>query len=162
MTEILVDRADSAPELGTTRSAVMACVNMMANALEVRETQLIYWLDCYYQLRVRFETEHVDDLDAAESQQGAVEAQQDGVPSELSGFETVAAKRSPSAVAAEFKRQTYSRLIEARKRGIPISAIAAGDPDVSENQILSILEGKKLMIEVYRALANALDKIEGI
>ena len=45
------------PVLGTAESAALAFVNIMAAATEIREEQLAYWLDAYYQLRRAYERE---------------------------------------------------------------------------------------------------------
>lgn len=185
------------PELGTAEAAVLAFVNVLDNAMEMKEEQLAYWLDCYYQLRRHYERElgapadlmilKQSDLEpvfrqlwqetlkkstseeaarrlAAKSQRKtapAAKAQQ-GPPegtADLPGFEPVAVPASPAAAAAVFKRETRDRLETAREQGLSIGAIVShSNGTLTENQILTILEGGRQSVEVYRDLAAVLDQ----
>ena len=57
MNEPKQDPSAAAPALGTTQAAVQACVNLIATATDLREEQLAYWLDLYYQVRRAYEAE---------------------------------------------------------------------------------------------------------
>lgn len=187
------------PELGTAEAAVLAFVNVLANAMEMKEEQLAYWLDCYYQLRRHYERElgapadlmilKQSDLEpvfrqlwqetlkkstseeaarrlAAKSQQKpkpAAEVQQEPPegPAEdkLTDWEPMAPPVSPAAAAAAFKRETRDRLETAREQGLSIGAIVShSNGTLTENQILTILEGGRQPVEVYRDLAAVLDQ----
>lgn len=45
------------PEIGTSEAAVLACVDLIARAVQVSEARVAYYLDLYYQLRSRYESE---------------------------------------------------------------------------------------------------------
>lgn len=77
----------------------------------------------------------------------------------LSGMEVVPPALSPAAAAA-FKRRTRDRLLEQRAAGLTIADIVkAGAGKITDGQILTILDGGRQPIEVYRALDAALDKV---
>ena len=64
------------------------------------------------------------------------------------------------AAAAAYKRTVKARLEDARKQGTSIGKIVhASDGLLSENQLLTILDGGRLPIGNYRDLAAVLDKI---
>ena len=64
------------------------------------------------------------------------------------------------AAAAAYKRNVKARLEAARKQGTSIGKIVhASDGLLSENQLLTILDGGRLPIGTYRDLAAVLDKI---
>ena len=66
---------------------------------------------------------------------------------------------APAAAAAAYKRNVKARLEEARKQGTSIGKIVhASDGLLSENQLLTILDGGRLPIGTYRDLAAVLDK----
>ena len=66
---------------------------------------------------------------------------------------------APAAAAAAYKRNVKARLEEARKQGTSIGKIVhASDGILSENQLLTILDGGRLPIGTYRDLAAVLDK----
>ena len=66
---------------------------------------------------------------------------------------------APAAAAAVYKRNVKARLEEARKQGTSIGKIVhASDGLLSENQLLTILDGGRLSIGTYRDLAAVLDK----
>ena len=64
-----------------------------------------------------------------------------------------------AAAAAAYKRNVKARLEEARKQGTSIGKIVhASDGILSENQLLTILDGGRLPIGTYRDLSAVLDK----
>ena len=78
----------------------------------------------------------------------------------LSGMEAVTPALSPAAAAAAFKRRTRDWLLEQRAAGLTIADIVkAGAGKITDGQILTILDGGRQPIEVYRALDAALDKV---
>lgn len=77
----------------------------------------------------------------------------------LSGMEVVPPALSPAAAAA-FKRRTRDWLLEQRAAGLTIADIVkAGAGKITDGQILTILDGGRQPIEVYRTLDAALDKV---
>lgn len=77
----------------------------------------------------------------------------------LSGMEVVPPALSPAAAAA-FKRRTRDWLLEQRAAGLTIADIVkAAAGSITDGQLLTILDGGKQPIEVYRALDAALDKV---
>ena len=77
----------------------------------------------------------------------------------MSGMEIVPPALAPAA-AAEFKRRTRDWLIEQRSAGLTIADIVkAGAGKITDGQILTILDGGRQPIEVYRTLDAALDKV---
>lgn len=78
----------------------------------------------------------------------------------LSGMEVVPPALSPAAAAATFKRRTRDWLLEQRAAGLTIADIVkAGAGKITDGQILTILDGGRQPIEVYRTLDAALDKV---
>lgn len=78
----------------------------------------------------------------------------------LSGMEVVPPALSPAAAAAAFKRRTRDWLLEQRAAGLTIADIVkAGAGKITDGQILTILDGGRQPIAVYRALDAALDKV---
>lgn len=78
----------------------------------------------------------------------------------LSGMEVVEPVLSPAAAAAAFKRRTRDWLLEQRAAGLTIADIVkAAAGGITDGQLLTILDGGKQPIEVYRALDSALDKV---
>lgn len=78
----------------------------------------------------------------------------------LSGMEVVPPALSPAAAAAAFKRRTRDWLLEQRAAGLTIADIVkAGAGKITDGQILTILDGGRQPIEVYRTLDAALDKV---
>ena len=51
------------PKLGTTDSALVSCVNLIAACTSTRTEDLISWLDLYYQVRRRWEIEQGNEED---------------------------------------------------------------------------------------------------
>ena len=45
------------PVLGSSEAAVLACVDLIARAVQVSEERVSYYLDLYYQVRIRYEAE---------------------------------------------------------------------------------------------------------
>lgn len=45
------------PAIGSSEAAVLACVDLIARAVQVSEARVAYYLDLYYQLRSRYESE---------------------------------------------------------------------------------------------------------
>lgn len=78
----------------------------------------------------------------------------------LPGMEVVPPALSPAAAAAAFKRRTRDWLLEQRAAGLTIADIVkAGAGKITDGQILTILDGGRQPIEVYRTLDAALDKV---
>ena len=79
----------------------------------------------------------------------------------LSGMEVVPPALAPAAAAAAaFKRRTRDWLLEQRAAGLTIADIVkAGAGKITDGQILTILDGGRQPIEVYRTLDAALDKV---
>lgn len=53
----MTDDTTLTPAIGTPEAAVRSCINLIATATDLREEQLAYWLDMYYQLRRVYEAE---------------------------------------------------------------------------------------------------------
>lgn len=138
------------PELGSKEAAVLSCVSLIAGMCGQPEAAIAYWLDLYYQVRCAYEAE------------GADEANTDtGVPKTPKVYSPKF--RKPTATDnAIFKRETWERLSRLRERGLTVAEIReAGAGEITDDQIMSILECKQVPVAVYRVLAAALDKIEG-
>lgn len=173
------------PVLGTAESAALAFVNVMAAATEIREEQLAYWLDAYYQLRRAYEREAEieaagDDMILRKSDLEPIMRQlwQETLKKEQHEGGGAAAGRegrgdrgragdgppaekpvNGSKAAAQFKQATRARLLEARRQGLGAAKLAElSEGALSSEQILTILEGQKQPIEIYRELAAALDR----
>ena len=77
------------------------------------------------------------------------------------GFEPVELKRGKAAEAAEYKRGVRERFLQLRAGGLTLSQVKkAVEGNISEDQILAILEGRRVPVAAYRVLAAALDRIE--
>ena len=159
---------ETIPELGTAEAAVRSCVNLISRATGQPEELLAYWLDLYYQVRCKLEAPKPtpflqNAMDAALARAAAAAHEQVakavGKPS-MEEAPGEPPKKSSQAEAVKFKRETLQRLEDVRKHGVSIPRIvAAADGNISESQILSILEAKSVPIDVYRVLAAALDRI---
>lgn len=69
--------------------------------------------------------------------------------------------KSGAARAAAFKRETRERLQRLRDGGLKLPKIReVANGNITDDQILAILECRSVPVEVYRVLASALDKIE--
>lgn len=169
------------PALGSPESAVLAFVNVLANAMEVREEQLAYWLDCYYQLRLHYEQTcgrdpddtvlHRSDLEpvirqlwqetlkkSCREEAGKRLAARVAEPAAPEAEEPALATNANKA-AAIFKRETKRRLEEARGQGMTIAAaVREGKGSFTENELMTALDGGKLPIETWRAIAEVLDR----
>lgn len=66
-----------------------------------------------------------------------------------------------SADAAAFKRMVRERLLRLRQNGVSTPMIIkTGDGNITEIQVLDIIEAKHVPIAVYRVLDRILDLIE--
>ena len=73
------------------------------------------------------------------------------------------AKHADNAPWSKFKRQQRDRLVQLRERGVKIKAIAeASNGAFRESDVLTILEGGKIPLQVYKDLAVALDVCESL
>lgn len=80
---------------------------------------------------------------------------------ELLGIAPTADEPAVSPAAAAFKVQQRNRLVELRSLGLHIAQIEeASAGALTDHQILSILEGSRQPVAVYRVLCSALDKLE--
>ena len=59
----MTDDTTLTPAIGTPEAAVRSCINLIATATDLREEQLAYWLDMYYQLRRAYEAEAAQPTD---------------------------------------------------------------------------------------------------
>lgn len=185
---IAIDPMIDWPEIGTREAAVRSCVSVLSAVCGQPETVMERWLDLYYQVRHAQEKadaaaraaerlKEMTQLEAAvlvPSQSAAPTAPPEGEPR----TEGAPAKESrpggkgtprPSQIgntrvhdAAVFKRQVRDRLEAARKNGVSAPEIIKAAPggEVTPDRIYSILEGRVLKIEVYRALDKALRHFE--
>ena len=48
---------DELPEIGTPEAAVRSCISLISGMSGQPERVMAYWLDLYFQVRLRFETE---------------------------------------------------------------------------------------------------------
>ena len=155
--------AEALPELGTAEAAVRSCVNLISRATGQPEQLLAYWLDLYFQVRLKLEQPPVPPVQALRREQPAdprpLEADEPvGI---FEQFQPVAPKKSPQGEAAEFKRATYTRLLDARSAGVPVPRIVAmAENNITEDEVRSILAAKQTPIAVYRVLAGALDRLQ--
>ena len=158
------------PKLGTTDSALVSCVNLIAAVTSTRAEDLISWLDLYYQVRKSWEIEQGNEPNPTLIRKADLRPLlQDAIRDAMRGAAKQEAKarmekkQEPEVKrrATPFKRQVADRLAEARKNGATIAAIAkASGGALSENQILSILEGQTLATEIYQQLDTALAMVE--
>lgn len=174
------------PVLGTPESAALAFVNIMAAATEIREEQLAYWLDAYYQLRRAYERDAEietawDDTILCKSnlepimrqlwqetlKKSSTKAAEQRLAEKAAAIAAPAAEPeakaeapvNPNKAAAAFKQATRARLLDARRQGLGAAKLAElSDGALSKEEILDILEGKKQPVETYRGLAAALDR----
>lgn len=178
------ERTLQPPVIGSAEAAVLGLVNLMAYALELRENQLAYWLDCYYQLRRQYETEIAPEPDPTILRKSDLEPvlRQMWEDTLKTTSKKEAAKRlaerqaakeqapkiiqegtgaaSPAAAAAAFKREVLARLEAARAAGLSIGAIVKASGDLlTENQLLTILEGGRVPVGTYRDLDAVLGTI---
>lgn len=153
--------AEALPELGTAEAAVRSCVNLISRATGQPEQLLAYWLDLYFQVRLKLEQPPAPPVQGSCREQPAaprppLESDEPVGISEQS--QSAAPKKSPQAEAAEFKRATLARLEAALAKGIKMGDIAGGS--LTDSQILSIRERKPMPITVYRELDHALDHFD--
>ena len=157
------------PELGSAEAGVLGLVNLMSFSLGVDEALLSYWLDSYYQLRLQYERENSPEPDPTILHRSDLEAVLRQLWEETlhKSCRKEAAKRmddrhptgEPDAII--FKRMQKERLEELRSLGLHIAQIEeASDGALTDHQILSILEGSKQPLAIYRVLCSTLDKLE--
>lgn len=168
--------AEALPELGTAEAAVRSCVNLISRATGQPEQLLAYWLDLYFQVRLKLEQPHPEALIAPsqppsylrKAMEDASTAIKDAAAEAFQAAESAARKeppappkKSPQGEAAEFKRETYTRLLDARSAGVPVPRIVAmAENNITEDEVRSILAAKQTPIAVYRVLAGALDRLQ--
>ena len=76
-------------------------------------------------------------------------------------FEPVEVKKGKAAEAAEYKRGVRERFLQLRAGGLTLPQVKkAVEGNISEDQILAILEGRRVPVAAYRVLAAGLDRIE--
>lgn len=178
------------PRIGTSEAAVLACVDLIARAVQISEERVAYYLDLYYQTRSRYESENGASLDTLSCRLESIEGKLDGltVAVKVEGEAPAAEaapdepekkpRRKPTPPAADqlamkkkhvplpeeqaaFKRETFARLTELRSRGVTVRQIEeASDGALSDGVIRDILESKYRAFSDYRALAAALDRCE--
>lgn len=166
--------------LGEPRTAVEACASLIWHAIqgrqEIRPEALRYWLDLYHQTRLRAE--------GMLPRPAPRRTPEDGPRLRAEGCAPAAARqphdeeRGDEAAALSDerhwqpidparkrdwrlrKRETRERLDAARRDGVTIAQILeAAEGRVNHDELLSVLESKFMPIEVYRAIAEALDRL---
>ena len=178
---------DQLPQLGTKAAAVCSVESLIYHALGgekvVDADMLRYWLDAYYQVRrmaedrphgeeriatpacalARNDKEEVQRADESapperESAEGKVRQRPVGW---TDGSEPFELKRGKAAETAEYKRGVRERFLQLRAGGLTLPQVKkAVEGNISEDQILAILEGKRVPVAAYRVLAAGLDRIE--
>lgn len=77
------------------------------------------------------------------------------------GFEPVEIKAGGAAQAAAFKREVAERLRKLRAGGVTMPQIREeANGAITEDQLLAILESRRVPVAVYRVLAGVLDRFE--
>lgn len=123
-------------KLGTPEAEMISCISLLSQTLWGCEGRLGLYLDLYYQTRRRFEESGgtVEDLERLE-------------------------REAPYRIAEE-KRRIRDRLDAVRAAGFaPKQIERASGGDIKENQVRSIIEGRKVTIDVYRMLDAAMDQL---
>ena len=70
-------------------------------------------------------------------------------------------EKNPHAMAAAEKRRIRERFMEARQKGgAPTAELLKACPTLTEGDVWRIVNGHQVGIDIYRALENALDRIE--
>lgn len=153
-----MERTEHAPELGTAEAAVRSLVNLFSRAVNIDEEPLAYWLDCYYQVRARYEQERAGDVRWIFSPEQLKAELREVWQETLNPPKPE--KTGPLSPAQE-KRQIRERLEKLRANGLTLAEITkAAAGGLNDSEVLSILEGGKVEMKVYRALAAALDSFE--
>lgn len=156
-------------QLGAAETAVVSLVNLISTATGANEEKLAFWLDAYYQARLAYEKENAPEPDPTILHRSDLEAVLRQLWEETmhKSCRKEAAKRlddrqpkgEPDAII--FKRMQKERLEELRSLGLHIAQIEeASDGALTDHQILSILEGSKQPLAIYRVLCSTLDKLE--
>lgn len=160
--------------IGTPEAAVRSCVSLIAAVTAQREEVMAYWLDLYYQVRTQYEREKKPaeetitkkELSAMlrdmmqQTLQGETPAGRTSKKAEKKAAPTQ--KKPPTPRDSAYKRDVAARLDEAKKRGITVAQIAAAadQGQLTEGEILSILERKIMPPELYRELDIALARLD--
>ena len=167
------------PEIGTPEAAVCSCVSLISGMCSQPESIMAYWLDLYYQVRLRYEIDgaaaRFAEAPGADTPEEAGPGDEPPVPAPVSAEEYQEAPEEPAKRAkrgapkgntnafdaAVFKRETADRLRRLRKDGLTIAELMElSNRKLSENVIMEVLECKKVPIAAYYTLAAALDKYE--
>lgn len=150
--------------LGTAESAVRSCVSVLAAVTAQREDILAYWLDLYYQVRRAYEIEQENEEDPRLIRADDLYPVMREIWREA--LKSTAKEKNKKKddvnelTPAEFKRQVAAELDEVRLAGVPIPAIAAASGGkITDSDILSIAEKKRMPLAVYNALHGALEKV---
>lgn len=160
--------------IGTPEAAVRSCVSLIAAVTAQREELIAFWLDLYYQVRKQYEKSQKPAEDTITKKELAA-MMRDLLEQSLQG-ETPAGRTSKKAEKkaappqkkpstprdSAYKREVATRLDEAKKRGITVAQIAAAadQGQLTEGEILSILERKIMPPELYRELDIALARLD--
>ena len=184
-----------APAIGSPEAAVRSCINLIATATDLREEQLAYWLDMYYQLRRAYEAEAAqptdqkyirpDDLlttlqtlwkntlqdflrgesqarsEAKKKPKIEPPAEEPAPPYPAPGPELTEPNPKATGAYAAFKQEQRDRLLRVRDAGQTLAQIVkTAEGNITENQLLDILEAKRVPLAVYKVLAGVLDLMD--
>ena len=126
-------------------------------------------LDLYAELRIEEGRQPtLDDLithtyNTAPEPEATVEPDESPPAAQLQGFQPIAAQRSPAAATAAFKRETHERLRAYRAAhglGCFVDLAADCGNGIDEITLSRMHSGERFPIEIWRAVAAALDKHE--
>lgn len=165
-----MDNKTDALPLGTTEAAVRSCVSVIAAVTAQREEILAYWLDLYYQVRRAYEIEQEREEDPRLIRREDLypvmrEMMRDALKSTAkeqaqARAEIKAAEAKKTRRQTPFKRQVADELEAARKAGVTVPLIVeASGGELSEGDVLAILEKQVMDPGVYVALHDALNKL---
>ena len=65
-----------------------------------------------------------------------------------------------SGYGARLKKETFERLLTARKNGVTVSTIASKEKGLTEAEVFSALKAEKLPNERWEVIASALDVLD--
>ena len=156
--------------IGTPEAAVRSCVSLVAAVTAQREELIAFWLDLYYQVRTQYEKSRKTEGDTISRKELAAmmrDLMQQTLQGEAPGRTSKKAEKKPPEKKpaprdSAFKREVATRLDAAKKRGITVAQIAAAadEGQLTEGEILSILERKIMPPELYHELDIALARLE--
>lgn len=172
--------ADNLPEIGTSEAAVRSAVSLIAGMCGKPETVMAYWLDLYYFCRSAYEREQ--EIEAAlwiRETAGLPQSLRDSSLREGAGEANLSTASGPPPLAGEaeeapkpekyretvdekeFKLATREKLLRMRENGLTVGKLATlSKRKLDHDKIMSVIEGKKVVIQTYRTLAEVLDEIE--